>query len=200
VAEHNIDARGLACPEPVVLARKAMLTPGCQRVLVRVNDEAAIENIQRMATTQGWLVQIDRQAGETVLVLQSSTASATAALPEAPPKPLASGLAVLVASDAVGAGDDQLGRLLMRAFIKTLGELDPLPEVVLFMNAGVRLTTEQPTVIDDLRKLEARGVRVFSCGTCLDYYHLLDALQVGAKSNMFEIVSLMAGATKVLRP
>lgn len=105
-----------------------------------------------------------------------------------------------ITASVLGVGDEQLGRILMRAFIKTLKELNPLPERLIFVNSGVRLTTEGSELIADLRELEARGVRMLSCGTCLDYYQLKDALAVGTVTNMFEIVTSLVAADRVLRP
>ena len=107
---------------------------------------------------------------------------------------------MLITSDQLGTGDERLGRLLMRAFLKTLKELDALPGQAIFMNSGVRLSTEGSDLLDDLRALESRGVEIMSCGTCLDYYGLLDALRVGRKSNMFEIATALLAAEQVVRP
>jgi len=106
---------------------------------------------------------------------------------------------VLVASQVVGSGDDRLGAILMRSFLKTLKEADPRPWRLLFVNAGVRLTTTGSDLLDDLRALEQQGVEVLSCGTCLDYFGLLDAIQVGAKTNMREIVASLVRADRVVR-
>lgn len=105
-----------------------------------------------------------------------------------------------ITASVLGMGDEQLGRILMRSFIKTLKELNPLPERLIFVNSGVRLTTEGSELIADLRELEAHGVRMLSCGTCLDYYQLKDALAVGTVTNMFEIVTSLVAADRVLRP
>ena len=97
-------------------------------------------------------------------------------------------------------GDEQLGRVLMRAFVKTLKELDPLPERLIFVNSAVRLTTKGSELIADLRELESRGVRILSCGTCLDYYQLKDVLEIGTVTNMHEIVTSLIAADRVLKP
>ncbi|OHB69887.1 MAG: hypothetical protein A2V70_02365 [Planctomycetes bacterium RBG_13_63_9] len=106
----------------------------------------------------------------------------------------------MVASDRFGEGEEELGRILMRAFIKTLKDVDPRPGKVIFANAGVRLTTEGSDLIDDIRALESGGVEIISCGTCLDYYRLLDKLQVGVASNMYEIASTLVQADRIVRP
>jgi selenium metabolism protein YedF len=81
-----------------------------------------------------------------------------------------------------------------------LKELDPLPERVFFVNSGVRLTTRGSALLGDLRELEQRGVRLLSCGTCLDYYHLQDALEIGTVTNMYDIAAALVAADRVLKP
>ena len=115
----------------------------------------------------------------------------------APPSPRA---VVLIGAEGIGTGDETLGRILMRAFLKTLKDLEPPPAAMIFVNAGVHLTTAGSPLLDDIRALENRGTRVLSCGTCLDYFHKLDALKVGSVSNMYEIASSLLTADRVVRP
>jgi selenium metabolism protein YedF len=107
---------------------------------------------------------------------------------------------VLFASDRIGDGPEELGRVLARSFVKTLREQGPLPWRMVFLNAGVALTTEGSVVADDLRAMEAAGAEVLSCGTCLDYFHAKEKLQVGRISNMREIVETITQAGHLLRP
>ena len=107
---------------------------------------------------------------------------------------------VFVASNLFGVGDEKLGQILMKAFVKTLKELDTQPAKVIFANSGVRLTTEGSDLIDELRALEEEGVEIISCGTCLDYYGLVDSLQVGVSSNMYEIASTLVEADRIVKP
>jgi selenium metabolism protein YedF len=200
-----------------------MLEPDCEKVRVLVDRDVAAENIQRLAGSEGWEVVAERLGEETRLTLSrpaganvtgrrgdrvTTTAAADSPLhplTQSPPQPVSpstrpANVVVLLSSDVFGTGEDELGRILMRAFVKTLGELEPLPTKILFANAGVRLTTKGSNLIDDLRELESAGVEILSCGTCLDYFGLVDALEVGAKTNMYEIVSALAEADRVIRP
>ena len=107
---------------------------------------------------------------------------------------------VFIASDLFGTGDETLGQILMKAFLKTLKDLETQPRKVIFANSGVRLTTTGSELIADLRALQDGGVAIVSCGTCLDYYGLLDSLEVGVASNMYEIASSLVDADRVVRP
>lgn len=202
--EKYVDARGLACPQPVVLTRKAILEPGTERVRVVVDNEVSAENVERMGKSLGCEASVEEAEGEIHILLSKGddVAAAAARQPmtsfESPaPSPQ---VVVLVTSDLFGTGPEALGRILMRSFIKTLGDLDPRPGKIIFANSGVRLTTEGSSLIEDLRALENEGTEIISCGTCLDYYHLLDGLQVGSVSNMYEIASALVGADRVVRP
>jgi len=101
----------------------------------------------------------------------------------------ASGKALFFSSDQIGRGDETLGRLLLLGLLRTVGELDPPPRTIVLMNSGVRLATENNETVELLRAIESRGVEVLVCGTCLDYYHLMDRLRAGRVSNLYEITS-----------
>ena len=116
------------------------------------------------------------------------------------PSPIAKGTVLVLASDAMGNGDDELGRLLMKGFFYATVEQVQLPETILFYNSGVFLTTEGSAVLNVLKELERRGVRLLSCGTCLNHYGLFDKLKVGEVTNMYELASLMFQAGKIIRP
>ena len=109
------------------------------------------------------------------------------------------GTVIFFGGDRIGAGDDALGAVLMRGATKTLEALEPPPEACLFMNAGVKLCCTGSDALDALRALEARGVELLCCGTCLDWFHLKDALEIGRVSNMLEILSRQNAAARVIR-
>ena len=119
----SIDARGLTCPEPVILVRKAILAADCEQLQVLVDEDVAAENITRLAMKEGWKSSVHRSGDVFRLVLSKSPATATdPTLPTVAPRRARPTIAVLVASNLVGRGDEQLGQILMRAFIKTLKE------------------------------------------------------------------------------
>lgn len=110
------------------------------------------------------------------------------------------GFVVLVASDELGRGSPELGRVLIRSLIKTLSNTERKPERMIFVNGGVRLTADGSDLIDDLKAMEESGVELLSCGTCLDYFDLKEKLRAGRASNMQEIVETLTDADRVLRP
>jgi selenium metabolism protein YedF len=202
MTELQVDARGLACPQPVLKSREAISQPQISHVRVLVDDVSQVEDVVDMARNLGWTGKIVRQESDLVelLLTRGEVTAQPAGLEKAPIPDSTTNLVALVASDRLGSGDDELGGILMRAFLKTLREVTPRPRTLIFINGGVRLTTAGSELIPDIVKLAADGAEVLSCGTCLDFFKLKDKLEVGKVSNMLEIVSRLSAADHVLRP
>ena len=115
-------------------------------------------------------------------------------------QPYRGDLLVAVETETMGRGSDELGRTLMKGFLFAVGQLPQLPKTILFYNGGAHLTVEGSPVLEDLKKLEAQGVEILTCGTCLNFYGLTDRLAVGGVTNMYDIVERLASAGKVIKP
>jgi selenium metabolism protein YedF len=111
---------------------------------------------------------------------------------------IAQSVVLVVLSDSMGRGDVELGRILVRSFFHTLGEVSPLPDVAIFINTGVKLVAEDSPVLDDLRSLSDQGLQVLACGTCLGHFDLKDRVAVGEISNMYTIAETLLQAGKVV--
>jgi len=199
--EIRVDARGLACPLPVVKTKDALEKCATgDTVVTLVDNEAARENVSRMARGRGCAITVEGCPPE-IRVRSTKAPSTGAALSSretvrgSKPKVVA-----YVNKDKMGHGDTELGDILMKAFLQTLKDVDPKPSSVIFVNSGVLLSTRGSKVAPVLSDLEKRGIGIVSCGTCLDYYKLMDKVEVGVVSNMYEIVSLLTGADRILTP
>jgi selenium metabolism protein YedF len=192
----TIDCRKQQCPYPVVEARKLMLsTPGVA-LTVLVGDDTARENVSRLAAHQGYAARTEAIDGGYALTLEpgASTAQPMATAP-------AAGKTVaFIGSDVMGAGSDELGRLLLRNFIFTMSEQETVPDLLLFVNAGVKLTTSGSEVLEALERLACKGADIASCGLCLDFFHLKDQLAAGRVTNMLEILEAMQQTGRLIRP
>ena len=192
-----IDAKGKACPTPVIMAKKA-ISAGESSFTVLVDNTTAVENLKRLAENQGF----DAAAAEAEGVFSVAfTRTGCAACEEAVNAPLPApggDWAVFVGRDIIGDGDRELGTNLMRMFFYTLSQGEDKPGAVLFMNAGVKLPTLDEQVVEHLKALSAVGVEILVCGTCLNFYGLTDQLRVGTVSNMYDIVTRMQKAGKVV--
>jgi selenium metabolism protein YedF len=200
----TIDARGLPCPQPVVLAKKALEEGGFDILEMIVDGPSARENVTRFAAHAGHAVEGVKEGEKgaaTIRIRRAEGASAeraaqAQATDSACPEGEALGGAgeartIFISSERIGSGDDELGALLMKGFIGTLLEASPLPARLIFMNGGVRLAIEGSASLPNLKKLEGLGVEILACGTCLDFYKIKEKLGVGRVSNMFEISSLL---------
>lgn len=203
----TVDARGLACPQPV-LETKKMLEEGKHSVFqVLVDNETARENVGRFGRNQGCEVQVEAQdTNEFLLTLRKSGPPADdsaheelLACPIPEPMP-GKGHVVYIATDTMGSGDDALGIKLMRGFLRTWIDVDPKPWRMIFINAGVRLTTIDEEAADAVGMLEEKGVEILSCGTCLQHFSLEDRLRVGKATNMYEVIESLNLASKVISP
>jgi selenium metabolism protein YedF len=193
----TVDARGLACPQPVILTRNAMKQT--DQIQTLVDSETSMTNVRRMAQKAGWRVNVVSLDDEYRIDLAKSGDAPKAAPQVVGRAEAASGpLVLVVSSDIMGRGEAELGNILIRGFFHTLGEVEPLPQTVIFFNTGVKLACEGSPVLDDLRTLESQGIEMLVCGTCLGYLELTEKLAVGQVSNMYDIAETMLWAGKVV--
>ena len=198
-----LDCRGLACPQPVIRAKELLDSLEQGSVEVLVDNEAAQSNLERFGKSQGCAVAI-RSAGDTRHITISKGPHGNTAKAVAPEDyrcdQAGTGLIHVIPADTMGRGNDTLGEVLMRAYIKTIKNLSPLPAKIFFYNTGVKITATESDLIAPLRELAAQGVEIYSCGTCLDFLNLKDTLLVGQVTNTYEIMDAMAQASKVVSP
>lgn len=199
----TVNAMGDNCPIPVIKTKKAMdALTGPETIEVLVDNEIAVQNVTKMAKGAGGEVSSEKlgEASFKVTVkMQGAPKNAAEEDPACAPD-ARSNTIVVVASDRMGEGNDELGKVLIKSFIFAVTQLEQLPKTMLFYNGGATLTTEGSDSLEDLKSLEAQGVEILTCGTCLDYYGLKDKLAVGGVTNMYSIVETMAGAGRIIRP
>ena len=192
----KIDARGDACPLPVVKAKKAIAElHGSGEVEVLVDNEIAVQNLTKMAQQKGYLSSSEKLAEQEYRVrftIKDMPAADTAVLGEEKQQAEAetcipdarTDTVVVIASDKMGEGAEELGKTLLKAFVFSLTQQDKLPKTILFYNGGASLTCEGSPMLEDLKALEAEGVEILTCGTCLNYYGITEKLAVGGVTNM----------------
>lgn len=200
--EKITDARGMACPLPVVNAKKAAesLHPG-DTLIVRVDNEIAVQNLQRFAQHMGFSAKSEK-VSDSVFTVTMVIGGQAQAQPEITCATDArkKGMLVALSANTMGTGEETLGKALMKAFVFALTKQDVLPETILCYNTGAYLTTEGADTLEDLKQLESEGVTILTCGTCLDFYGLKEKLAVGGITNMYDIVERMENAATILRP
>ena len=198
-----VDARGLSCPQPVVLAKQALESN--KQVKVIVDNETALENVKRLGNKLGCDVKVEKKKDKTYEINLKRKAGATDTKEEFvhsySTTPAISGPFVIVfAEDKMGRGNDELGAVLIKAFLHTVAGQAQKPDVMIFYNTGVKLTVQGSDVLDDLKKLESEGVQILVCGTCLNYFEVKNKLAAGIVSNMYDIVETMSSAGRLFTP
>ena len=191
---NTVDARGLACPQPVINTKRALEEIQEDVLTVIVDNVASRDNVRRFAESQGCTVNVEEKEGEYYLHIAKGFVCETVHQSQESGK--SDDTIVYINSEMMGKGDDTLGRILMKAFFKTLVE----PRKLIFVNSGVKLAIEGSEVMEEIRELEKRGVEVLACGTCLEFYGLKEKLRAGVVSNMYDIVNSLVEAGKVIQP
>ena len=213
----TVDAMGDACPIPVVKTKKALgEMNGSGEIEVLVDNETAVKNVTKMARSTGASAQSEQlgdkkyrvliTVGEETYVKHKENKNRKEHAPDASDAREAAACqtcvstVVVVSSDRMGDGSDELGHILMKSFVFAVTQLDDLPDKMVFYNGGAKLTIEGSECLEDLKALSNQGVEIMTCGTCLDYYGIKDKLAVGSVTNMYSIVETLQSAVNVIRP
>ena len=191
----TIDCSGKTCPLPVIEAKKVLEDKEVNEITVLVDNSISRENVMRFLESQGFSVTAMEEKGK-----HRIEGTRNQETTEQPSITNTKKLLVFVDGETVGRGSEELGAILMRSFLLTLKELNPLPWRIIFINSGVKLAVDGSPYIGALNDLVAIGAEILSCGTCLDYYRVKDRLMVGKISNMYEIESSFLEATNVIKP
>lgn len=200
----QVNAMGDACPIPVVKTIKAMNElQGAGEIEVLVDNEIAVQNLTKMAKEKQCAVKsckLEEGKYQVIITVEGEGNAETEETPVVCTPDAGKNTVVVIASEKMGEGDETLGRLLMKGFLYALTQQEELPSTILFYNGGAKLTCEDAPTLEDLRALEAQGVEILTCGTCLNHYGLSEKLQVGSVTNMYVIVEKMTKASRLVKP
>ena len=202
----TIDVRDLACPGPVLKLRE-LLNEGEREITMHVADELCRSNVTRFAASRNAEAEVEDPGDGTFVVRINAGGDSTGArsgeevlMVSEVSRATVGPRVVQITAGTMGSGDDELGALLLRSFLKTQAELEQKPDAILFYNDGVKLCCEGSYLLDDLRRLEAAGVEIIACGTCLNFFELSEQLRVGRVTDMLEIAGRLAEAGSIVRP
>lgn len=194
-----VDCRGLACPVPVLKTKEALeeIKEGVVKVIV--DNKASKENVKRFAQKMGCSVEVEEKEGEFHITIKKGEVKEGGVKKEEKGKGEKE-VVVLVASTCVGE-DEELGKILMRGFFNTFLNADPMPKKIVLINTAVKFACGEvdEEVFRALKELDEKGVEIICCGTCLDYFKLLDRIKVGAPSNAYDVVQALVNADLVVR-
>jgi selenium metabolism protein YedF len=195
----EVDARGLACPQPVVLTKKALEETPEGKIIVLVDAENARDNVVRLAESQGCAASVTEAAGSFTVTIEKKAGSvqqgaafeATCAVPEGE-------IVYLFDSDHIGS-NHELGKVLVNGFLNAALSLPHKKCTIILISGGVRLAVAGSYALEVFGKLVDYGFSILICGTCLDFFKIRDKVRVGTISNALEIMGRMTGAAKVIK-
>jgi selenium metabolism protein YedF len=189
-----LDLRNMTCPMPVIETKKLLENKDIKEIEVLIDNPTSCENVKRFLTSRGFFVTVTAQEGTECRVKGIQDEK------RGDPSGDIKKILVYIDGETMGRGNDELGNVLMGAFLKTLKELETRPWRLIFINTGVKLVSRESLHIETLKEIENSGIEILSCGTCVDFFHLKEKIGVGRVSNMFEILSAFSEATNVIRP
>ncbi len=202
----RISAIGENCPIPVIKARNALREmPQNAELLISVDNKIATQNLEKMCNELGYKINIQKVTDEHFDVaiikgIADTTQTENITLASDVKEQSSDSSIVVIASEAMGEGNQDLGRALLKSFIYALTELETLPAKIIFYNGGAKLTVKNSDSLENLQKLSNNGVEIYTCGACLNFYGISEELAVGSVTNMYAIISMMQNASKVIKP
>lgn len=189
----EIDARGYACPKPVIMTKRAISKSNAEELLIKVDNEVATENLKKMADQLGYKASVieNSKSDYEVHLKKIEDVKKFADTNDE--------YVVIFSSDKLGIGEEEFSKKLMESFTYSLSEEDRHPKYILCYNYGVHLTTINEKTVEDFKKLEKKGTEILSCGLCLENYGLKDKLKIGEITNMYKICEIMTNY-RVVKP
>ncbi len=193
----TVDNRGLGCPQPVINTKKALGAKNFDELTILIDNDVALSNVKRLIKKTGFEINKEEKKDGIYSLLIKNNFGKTEDSYDAETKS-EHGKNILFLNDKIGAGNDDLGRLLMNGFIYSLTESENMPGKLIFMNNGVKLCAEGSEAVKNLRMLEDRGAEILVCGTCLNFFDITDKLAVGKISNMYDISESMLEKSELI--
>lgn len=186
-----IDCKGLNCPIPVVNTKKYFDNLESGIGVTIVDNEVAKNNVVKFVRGNGFTYEVEEKEGNLFYITITKGKAKAEELKLENDTSREEIFTIVIGSDKLGNGDDELGVALMKSYLFALSEAEVVPDNLLFLNAGVKLVAEGALTLDSIKRLKERGVNVQSCGLCLDFYGLKDNLEVGEITNMYAIIEMM---------
>jgi selenium metabolism protein YedF len=194
----TLDCRGLACPQPVLRTKQFIESNSeSMEFSVMVDNSASAQNVVRFLGSRGFNTSL-QQKGDDFEIKAEKSGEPAAEVPEEETVKSTDKTLVLITKNTMGFGDDLLGSGLILNFLSTLNEMGESLWRLVFLNSGVKLTIEGAETLPAIQQLEAQGVSILVCGTCLNHFNLLEQKRVGETTNMLDIVTSLQLADKVI--
>jgi len=196
-----IDTKGQLCPTPLILVKKGIMEAADgETIEILTNNDTAFLNLQTYLKELKLTPQIRKEGDVNILTVVKPEILSDFSSADSPCAPKASNYVVVIKSEFMGSGVDELGQFLMQAFVNSLNEADKQPTAILLYNSGVKVAVKGTETAISLEKLENKGIPIYACGKCLEYYKIENLMAVGMVSNMYTITKYMTEAGHVIYP
>lgn len=192
----TIDARGRSCPQPVIMTKQA-IDEGVAEIEILVDNQVASGNVKRLLEKKGYSTKVNEQ-GDQITVKGNRVDSFSEQSENKPRNAAIDSTTILITRDIIGGNDQELGEVLVKAFLGTLAQMPSIPKYISLMNEGIKLALQGTSSCDYLKELEENGSQILVCGTCTNHFGVTEKIGVGIISNMFDITESILNVTKVI--
>lgn len=196
-----IDCKGMICPMPLIETRKAIRESSIGDDLqVVVDNETSFNNVSHFLKDNGYVFNFTKDGNTYAISFKINKIEQK----KEEAKPIIENKSqnhiIVLNSNKMGIGDDDLGKLLMKGYLNTIDQLDVLPLEIICYNSGVTLAEKGTDSAQTLKKIENQGVKITLCGTCVDFFGLKEKLEVGTISNMLYIAGKLSSGIQIVKP
>ncbi|MGQ9706161.1 MAG: sulfurtransferase-like selenium metabolism protein YedF [bacterium] len=188
-----IDVRGVPCPTPVIMT-KQVIKEGLKNIEVLSDNRTSVENIKRLAVNEGYSYKVIENPDETILLKLEKEEKLVKE-----EKEFNINTVILIDSDKIGKGDEELGKILMKSFLECIKTTDKVISRMILIHSAVRLTTVWMEFVELLKEIEKKGIEILVCGICLDFYNLKNDLKVGRVTNFFEVTEILLSKDRIIK-
>jgi selenium metabolism protein YedF len=198
-----VDCRGLICPMPLIATKKAIKESRIgDELQIEVDNETSFNNLSHFLNDNGLSFEHSNESSVYQIKFKVKELRTITEELKVEIKSIANigNYIVILSSNFMGSGNDDLGKLLLKGFINTIDQLDNLPSEIICYNSGVTLAIKGSDTAMSLKKVEEQGVKVLLCGTCVDFYGLKDNLEVGSITNMLYITEKLSSTSRIVKP
>jgi selenium metabolism protein YedF len=197
---NTVDAKGLLCPQPLILTKKALAELQLnEEMIVWIDNEISKNNVERFLRDNN--IKVNTTSDNGIYKLQVTKTADILISPKAeeycePSVNKIENHVLVFKNDKIA--DDELGEILTKAYFDIINEMDSLPGKIIFYHRGIKLTLKDSLYLEHLKELESLGVKILICGTCVNFYKAENQVGVGIVSNAYEILTALSEAHHII--
>jgi selenium metabolism protein YedF len=201
-----VDTKGLTCPVPIIETKKALKSAyDGETFQLQTDNKTAYSNISKFLSDNKVKFSVEEKKGVWTFTITNETGTVINTQPEEycevpAPETTNGNYCVVISSEIMGQGNDELGRKLMKSFFTALSCMDRMPSAIMFYNSGVKLTVDDSPVAEMLHEIQNKDTEILICGTCVDFYGIAQKIHIGRISDMYQITQKQSESGTIIRP